>query len=103
MILALLVLVLGQQAVARGDLRKLDPDQVRLVDSSGSKRLTDPKEVVAWTEANSKLPLIGLNSYYAEDGGMLSIAASPYEQGEVAANMAIRILDQRSSPDTLSV
>lgn len=75
----------------------------RLVDASGSKRLVDPKEVVAWTEANSKLPLIGLNGYYAEDGGMLSVAASPYEQGEVAAGMAVRILDKRASPDTIPV
>lgn len=39
MILALVVLVLGQEAVARGDLRKLDPDQVRLVVRPGTGNL----------------------------------------------------------------
>jgi len=38
-ILALLVLVLGQEAVSRGDLRKLDPRQVRLVVRPGSSNL----------------------------------------------------------------
>jgi hypothetical protein len=38
-ILALVVLILGQDAVARGDLRKLDPAQVRLVVRPGSGNL----------------------------------------------------------------
>jgi len=38
-ILALLVLVVGQDAVARGDLRKLHPEQVRLVVRPGSSNL----------------------------------------------------------------
>ena len=51
MILALLVLVLGQEAVARGDLRKLDPDQVRVVVRPGSSNLlseTAIRELRAW-------------------------------------------------------
>jgi len=50
-ILALVVLLLGQQAVARGDLRKLDPDQVRLVVRPGSSNLlseTAVRELRAW-------------------------------------------------------
>ncbi len=51
MILALVVLLLGQQAVARGDLRKLDPDQVRVVVRPGSSNLlseTAVRELRAW-------------------------------------------------------
>jgi hypothetical protein len=38
-IATLLVLVLGQDAVARGDLRKLNPDQVQVVVRPGSNNL----------------------------------------------------------------
>lgn len=51
MILALLVVVLGQESVARGDARKLDPDQVRLVVRPGSSNLlseTAVRELRAW-------------------------------------------------------
>ena len=51
MILALLVVVLGQQSVARGDARKLDPDQVRLVVRLGSSNLISDsavRELRAW-------------------------------------------------------
>ncbi len=39
MIAALIVLVLGQEAVARGDLRKLNPEQVQIVVRPGSSNL----------------------------------------------------------------
>ncbi len=51
MILALVVLLLGQQAVARGDLRKLDPDRVRVVVRPGSSNLLSEsavRELRAW-------------------------------------------------------
>jgi hypothetical protein len=50
-ILALVVLVLGQDAVARGDLRRLNPDQVRLVVRPGSSNLLSEsavRELRAW-------------------------------------------------------
>jgi hypothetical protein len=50
-ILALIVLVLGQDAVARGDLRKLDPSQVRLVVRLGSGNLLSDaavRELRSW-------------------------------------------------------
>ena len=51
MILALLVVILGQDAVSRGDLRKLSPDQVRLVVRPGSSNLLAEgavRELRAW-------------------------------------------------------
>jgi hypothetical protein len=50
-IVALLVVVLGQESVARGDLRKLDPQQVNLVVRPGSTNLLSEgaiRELRAW-------------------------------------------------------
>lgn len=52
----------------------------------------DPKEAMAWTEKHSKAPVIGINSFNVEDGAMISIGVSPFEQGETAAAMAQEIL-----------
>lgn len=62
-----------------------------------SRSATDPslvphKEVVAWTEANSKVPVMSGNGFFTEDGGMLAIGTSPYEQGELAAAKALAIV-----------
>jgi ABC-type uncharacterized transport system substrate-binding protein len=62
--------------------------------------LVPPKEVVAWTESHSKIPIIGGNGFYTEEGGMLAIGTSPYQQGEAAAEMALQILlDGKRSSD----
>jgi ABC-type uncharacterized transport system substrate-binding protein len=54
--------------------------------------LEDARDVVSWTEANAKIPTIGFKVTYGVDGGMLAVSASPYEQGTVAAQMALDIL-----------
>jgi len=64
----------------------------RLSRSSTDKTLVPAKEIVAWTEANSAVPVISGNGFYAEEGGMLAIGTSPYEQGEVAAEKALQII-----------
>ncbi len=53
-----------------------------------------PAEIMAWTEANSKIAVIGLNVFNVEDGGTIAVGASPFEQGAVAAEMAEKILVQ---------
>ncbi len=62
-----------------------------------SRSASDPSfvpanEVMTWTEAHSPVPVIGLQVFNVEDGGMLSIGVSPFEQGEVAAKMAQTII-----------
>lgn len=57
--------------------------------------LVNKKAVIAWTEAHSPIPGISTSSAYVNDGGMLAFGVSPYEQGEVAAQMAVRIIDDR--------
>lgn len=66
----------------------------KLPKNSDSKSFMNPKEVMNWTEDNSPVPVIGINSFNVEDGAMLSVGVSPYEQGEVVAQMAEKILEQ---------
>ncbi len=53
-----------------------------------------PAEIASWTEANSKVPVIGLNVFNVEDGGTIAVGASPFEQGEVATDMAEKLLKE---------
>jgi ABC-type uncharacterized transport system substrate-binding protein len=67
--------------------------------SDSDKALVPPEEVVAWTVANSRVPLVGSNGFFVEDGGELAIGTSPFEQGEVATRMAIRLLGGKAAKD----
>jgi hypothetical protein len=51
-----------------------------------------PDEVMRWTEANSPIPIIGVNVFNVEDGAAVAVGASPFEQGEVAATLADELL-----------
>ena len=75
-----------------------------LISESG-KEFVPPAEVMRWTESHCKRPIIGMNVFNAADGAMLSLGVSPFEQGETAARMAIRILKDKikaSSIPTIS-
>jgi len=68
------------------------------------KRLVDPSELVKWTEDNTpRVPVIGTNGFYVEDGGMIALATSPFEQGEVSARMAVDILEHNKDPKSIPV
>ena len=74
------------------------------VSESDTKKFVTPEELVKWTEDNtSKIPVIGTNGFYVEEGGMMAIATSPFEQGRVAADMAIAIIEQKMDPKSLKV
>lgn len=62
-----------------------------------------PEAVMAWTEANAPIPAIGMNVFNTEDGAMLSVGVSPFEQAEVAADMALRIIEKGEAPNTIPV
>jgi ABC-type uncharacterized transport system substrate-binding protein len=64
----------------------------RLKPMDGKPGYVRPAEIAAWTEANSPVPIIGVNSFNSEDGFMLSIGVSPFEQGEVTAKNALVLL-----------
>jgi len=74
------------------------------VSEADAKRFVAPEEIVKWTEDNTKkIPVIGTNGFYVEDGGMLALATSPFEQGRVAAEMTIKILDQKLEPKSIPI
>src|SRR5262249_2168450 len=75
----------------------------RLRRSSNDRSLVPAREVMDWTAAHAPLPVVGVNSFFVEDGGMLAIATSPFEQGETAARMARRIIDRGVAPTTIPV
>lgn len=56
--------------------------------------VVSPKTVMKWTEANSKIPVIGLNQFNAADGAAFAIGVSPYEQGETPVKLALKILNE---------
>lgn len=62
------------------------------------EKFVESTEVATWTEANSPVPVIGINDFNASDGIMLSVGSSPYEQGETAAEFAMKILRDDISP-----
>ncbi|NJN72244.1 MAG: hypothetical protein HC799_05215 [Limnothrix sp. RL_2_0] len=61
------------------------------------------EEVLRWTDENSSLLKIGARGVYVEDGGMIAVGVSPYEQGEVAAKMAIALLENHKKIEDLPV
>lgn len=54
--------------------------------------LVSPAEVMSWTMKNATIPVIGINGFVVEDGAGIAVAASPYEQGEITARMALDII-----------
>lgn len=75
----------------------------RLRRSASDPGLVPAQEVVAWTEAHSACPVVSFNGFYTEEGGMLAIGTSPYEQGEVAGALALQIVLAQRTPASLPV
>ncbi len=62
----------------------------KVYDDSG--KLVPATEVMKWTVENSKIPIVGVNGFTVEDGAKFAVATSPFEQGEVAADIAVELL-----------
>jgi ABC-type uncharacterized transport system substrate-binding protein len=71
--------------------------------SATDATLVPPKEVVAWTEKNAAIPVISGNGFFTEDGGMLAIGTSPYEQGEEAARKALAMVIEGKQAQDLPI
>ncbi|MBF0212410.1 MAG: hypothetical protein HQM00_02460 [Magnetococcales bacterium] len=69
--------------------------------SAESDELVPARELIDWTERHSPVPMIGTNGFFAEDGGMLAIGTSPFEQGEVAARLALELIRSGESPNQM--
>jgi len=69
--------------------------------SSTDRSVVPPAEIIQWTEENSKLPGISYRGVYVEEGGMMAVGASPLEQGQVAAKMAVDIIEKKVKPEDI--
>lgn len=75
------------EASARGAML-LTANYQNLQDADGS--LVPPQDVIAWTEAHSRHPVLGAGTNYVADGGLMTLAISGSEQGAVAMGMALQ-------------
>jgi ABC-type uncharacterized transport system substrate-binding protein len=108
-------LVGSSRAVTLGDWQ----DAVRLanrtadvvivsIDDGMRRSTTDPTvvsvhDIIAWTEANSAIPVLGLSPAYVEEGGMAAVGVSPYEQGLVAGKIAVELADRHVQASTIKI
>jgi hypothetical protein len=62
--------------------------------SKADPSLASAHEIVQWTETHSSIPVLGLDASFAENGGLVAVGPSPYEEGQVAAEFALAILNR---------
>lgn len=62
----------------------------------------DPDEVLKWIVANSRIPEFGTMGFTVRNGALCGYCESGYEQGKLAAEMAVRIL-QGTPPDQIPI
>lgn len=55
-------------------------------------QLVAPETLVQWTERHARLPVLGANTRFVADGGMMTVAIAGSEQGEVAIRLAMDVL-----------
>lgn len=63
-------------------------------DPEDSEKIVKPATIIKWTEENTDLPTIGFWRFFMEDGGMMAVGLSPFEQGEVSGRMVIDIIEK---------
>ncbi|WP_296428367.1 hypothetical protein [Yoonia sp.] len=78
-----------------GNLMLLIANYQNVRDGQGGT--VDPETLVQWTERNAKLPILGANTRFVADGGMMTVAIAGSEQGQVAMELAIAAID--GNPD----
>lgn len=68
-------------------------------DGAGGPFLRPAAQVMQWTERNATVPVLGVGWSNSSDGAALTVSVSPVEQGEVAAGLALSILDGAAPAD----
>ena len=58
-----------------------------------------PQEVMAWTVANSRIPIIGFLTFTVDDGSLCGFLESAAEQGRLAGKIATEMLDGKTAQD----
>ena len=72
-----------------------------LLRQPGETEVVPPNEVMQWTQAHLKKPGLGGWGFYVEQGGMMAIGVSAFEQGEEAAKMVVDIIDKGRKPQEM--
>ena len=91
-----------ESAAGRADFI-LVTDYRQLSRSATDHTRVPPVEVISWTLAHSSVPVIGTDGCFVKDGGYFAVGASPFEQGEVAAQMSVAIIEHGTIPRTIPV
>ncbi len=63
-------------------------------DPENPEKVVKPESVIKWTVEHSDLPMLGFWRFFMEDGGMMAVGLSPFEQGEVSGRMVIDIIER---------
>ena len=65
------------------------------------ENVVPPEEVMDSTCGQLEIPSLGGWGFFAEQGGMMAIGVSAFEQGEEAAKMVAAIIDEGKSPEQI--
>ena len=65
----------------------------------GESQSMDPKEVMAWTVANTRIPVVGFQTFTIDDGALCGYLESGVEHGFRAGQIALEVLDGKSPAD----
>lgn len=64
-----------------------------------SKQSLEPREVMDWTVQNSPVPIIGFLVFAVDDGSLCGVLESGVEQGRLAGQLAVEILNGKCPAD----
>ncbi|MBN1491005.1 MAG: hypothetical protein JXA69_13900 [Phycisphaerae bacterium] len=90
------------QAAIRGCQTTADAIAVYMyhtVKPTGGSESMPPKDVMAWTVENSRIPIIGFFIFTVDDGALCGFLESGVEHGFRAGRMAMEILDGKKAKE----
>jgi hypothetical protein len=70
----------------------------QILDKTGEEYVRPAGEIMRLTEKNSNIPVVGMGWSNGKDGAMLAVTVSPYEQGEIVAQIVLDIIND-TPPD----
>lgn len=74
-----------------------------LVNPNIENKYVPYKEAIQWAFEHSPVPIIGINGFVCEDGAALSIATSPFEQGQVSMQMAVDLVTKKKKIEEIQI
>lgn len=88
-----MLLIANYQNLTAGDCQESQP--------STNCQPIAPGKIIEWTERNARLPVLGANTNFVADGGLMTVAISGTEQGQVAMQLALQRLKGESTTQML--